>query len=71
MASDREYLQFILGQLSGLEDITYRAMMGEYIIYYHGCILNVLPYKVLSQVIATRIAGRSTGVKRSIHYGKE
>lgn len=29
MASDREYLQFILGQLSGLEDITYRAMMGE------------------------------------------
>ena len=36
MASDREYLQFILGQLSGLEDITYRAMMGEYIIYYHG-----------------------------------
>lgn len=29
-------LNFILGQLSGLEDITYRQMMGEYIIYYKG-----------------------------------
>jgi TfoX/Sxy family transcriptional regulator of competence genes len=27
MASSREYLEYILGQLSGLEDITYRAMM--------------------------------------------
>ena len=34
MASSKEYLDFILGQLSDLEDITYRAMMGEYIIYY-------------------------------------
>ena len=34
MASSREYLQFILEQLSGLEDIRYRAMMGEYILYY-------------------------------------
>lgn len=34
MASSREYLQFILEQLFGLEDIRYRAMMGEYILYY-------------------------------------
>ena len=34
MASSREYLEFILEQLSGLEDIRYRAMMGEYILYY-------------------------------------
>ena len=34
MASSKEYLDFILGQLSDLEDITYRTMMGEYIIYY-------------------------------------
>lgn len=34
MASSREYLQFILEQLSDLEEITYRTMMGEYIIYY-------------------------------------
>lgn len=36
MASSKEYLNFILEQLSGLEEITYRAMMGEFIIYYHG-----------------------------------
>lgn len=36
MASSKEYLQFILGQLSQLDDISYRQMMGEYIIYYRG-----------------------------------
>ena len=36
MASSKAYLQFILEQLSELEEITYRAMMGEYIIYYRG-----------------------------------
>ena len=34
MASSKEYLDFILEQLSLLDDITFRAMMGEYIIYY-------------------------------------
>ena len=36
MASSREYLDYILEQLSGLDEITYRSMMGEYIIYYRG-----------------------------------
>ena len=36
MASSKEYLDFILEQLSELDDITYRSMMGEYIIYYRG-----------------------------------
>ena len=40
MASSKEYLDYILEQLSGLEDITYRAMMGEYIIYYKGRIIG-------------------------------
>ena len=40
MASNKEYLQFIIEQLSGLEDITYKAMMGEYIIYYRGKIVG-------------------------------
>ena len=35
MASSKEYLNFILDQLSGLNGISYRAMMGEYIIYYN------------------------------------
>ena len=40
MASSKEYLDFILDELSGLDDITYRAMMGEYIIYYRGSIVG-------------------------------
>ena len=40
MASGKEYLDFILEQLSGLENVTYRAMMGEYIIYYRGKIVG-------------------------------
>ena len=40
MASSKEYLNFILEQLSALEGITYRAMMGEYIIYYRGKIVG-------------------------------
>ena len=40
MASSREYLGFILGQLSGLEEITHRAMMGEYILYYRGRVIG-------------------------------
>lgn len=36
MATSKEYLSFILEQLTGLEEITYRQMMGEYIIYYRG-----------------------------------
>ena len=40
MASSREYLDYILEQLSGLDDVTYRAMMGEYIIYYRGKIVG-------------------------------
>ena len=40
MASSKEYLDFILEQLSGLDDISYRAMMGEYILYYRGKIVG-------------------------------
>lgn len=40
MASSKEYLDFILEQLSELDDISYRAMMGEYILYYHGKIIG-------------------------------
>lgn len=47
MASSKEYLNFILDQLSELEDITYKAMMGEYIIYYRG--------KIVGGILMTRI----------------
>ena len=40
MASNKAYLQFILEQLSDLDDVSYRPMMGEYILYYHGKIIG-------------------------------
>ncbi len=40
MSSSKEYLEFILEQLSGLDDVIYRAMMGEYIIYYRGKVVG-------------------------------
>lgn len=40
MASSKKYLDFILEQLSELEEISYRAMMGEYIVYYRGKIVG-------------------------------
>ena len=40
MASSKEYLDFIVEQLSDLKDVSYRAMMGEYIIYYRGKVIG-------------------------------
>ena len=40
MASSKGYLDFILEQLSSLEDVSHRAMMGEYISYYRGRIVG-------------------------------
>ena len=36
MASSKEYLDFIMDQLSELDGVSHRAMMGEYVIYYRG-----------------------------------
>ena len=40
MASSKEYLEFILEQLRGLDSITYRPMMGEYLLYYQGTLFG-------------------------------
>ena len=36
MASSKEYLIYVLDLLSDLDGVTYRGMMGEYVIYYRG-----------------------------------
>lgn len=57
MASSNEYLQFILGQLSELEEITYRPMMGEYIIYYRGKIVGgIYDDRLLVKPVKTAIS---------------
>ncbi len=40
MASDKAYLEFVLEQLSGLDGITYRPMMGEFLLYYQGILFG-------------------------------
>lgn len=57
MASSKEYLHFILGQLSDLEEITYRAIMGEFIIYYRGKIVGgIYDDRLLVKPIKSAIA---------------
>ena len=58
MASSKEYLEFILGQLSELEENTYRAMMGEFIIYYRS--------KIVGSIYDDRLLVKS--VKSAISY---
>lgn len=36
MASRKDYLEFILDKLNILDNITYKPMMGEYLLYYDG-----------------------------------
>ena len=40
MSSSKEYLNYILEQLAPLEEIAYRQMMGEYILYYQGKVVG-------------------------------
>ena len=57
MASRKEYLNFILDQLSGLNGISYRAMMGEYIIYYNGKIVGgIYDDRLLIKPVKTAVA---------------
>jgi tfoX N-terminal domain family protein len=58
MSSSKEYLTFILEQLSELEDVSYKAMMGEYILYYRG--------KIVGGIYDDRLLVKS--VKSAIDY---
>ena len=40
MPSSEQYLEYVLEQLSDLDEISYRAMMGEYVIYYRAKIIG-------------------------------
>ena len=61
MASGKEYLEYVLGQLSELEEITYRAMMGEFIIYYRGKIIGgIYDDRLLVKPVKSAIALMTT-----------
>lgn len=70
MASSKEYLQFILEQLSELEEITYRTMMGEFIIYYRGKIVGgIYDDRLLVKPIKSAINYMSTVSYESPYEG--
>lgn len=61
MASSKEYLEFVLGQLSELEEITYRSMMGEFIIYYRGKVVGgIYDDRLLVKPVKSAISRMST-----------
>ena len=75
MASSKEYLAFILDQFSELEEMSYRQMMGEYILYYHGKVIggiydNRLLLKsvkvIMDQLGQTRLERPYEGAKEMI-----
>ena len=75
MASSKEYLDFILDQFSELEEMSYRQMMGEYILYYRGKIIGGIydnrlllkPVKVVTdQLEQTRLERPYEGAKEMI-----
>lgn len=73
MASSKEYLTFVLQQLSLLEDVTYRPMMSEFIIYYQGKVIGgIYDDRFLVKITASSLA-LMPNAKREIPYphGKE
>ena len=70
MASSKEYLEFILGQLSELDEITVRAMMGEFIIYYRGRIVGgIYDDRLLVKPIKAAIRYMPTAAYESPYAG--
>lgn len=57
MASNKDYLTFVLEQLSDLDDISYRAMMGEYILYFRGKVIGgIYDNRLLVKPVAAAIS---------------
>lgn len=57
MPSTREYLDFVLEQVSDLDGIAYRKMMGEYILYYRGRIVGgIYDNRLLVKPVAPALA---------------
>ncbi len=68
MASSKEYLEFILEQLSDSGEIGYRAMMGEFIIYYRGRIIGgIYDNRLLVKPTKSAVAAIPTA-RREVPY---
>lgn len=67
MASSKEYLDYVIGQLAQLEDVSYRPMMGEYVLYYGGKVFGGI-YDDRLLVKPTRSAVAALGEPGEIPY---
>ena len=68
MASTKEYRDFILEQLSSLDDITFKPMMGEYLLYYNGLLFGGI-YD--DRLLVKRVdSNKKYNMKESIPYEK-
>lgn len=70
MASSNEFLNFILDQLSELEEIAYRPMMGEYILYYRGKIVGgIYDDRLLVKPVKSAVSHMPEAVGESPYEG--
>ena len=70
MASTKEYLTFILEQLSALDEISFRAMMGEYILYYQGKVFGgIYDDRLLVKPVLTAVKLMPDAVMESPYNG--
>ena len=68
MASSREYLEFVLDQLSEAEEVSWRPMMGEYILYYRGRVFGGIYDDRLLVKPTAAAAARMPLVDRELPY---
>lgn len=70
MATDKAYLTLVLDSLSGMEDISYRPMMGEYLLYYRGKVVGGLyDNRLLVKPTATALAALPDAVFETPYPG--
>ena len=66
MASTKEYRDYILEQLSTLDDITFKPMMGEYLLYYKGVLFGgIYDDRFLVKIVA---GNKKYNMEESIPY---
>ncbi len=66
MATTKEYRDFILEQLSLLENITCRAMMGEYLLYYNTILFGgIYDSRLLIKIVESN---KKYNMKEAIPY---
>lgn len=66
MATTKEYKEFIIEQLNLLDEITYKSMMGEYLLYYKGVLFGgIYDDRLLIKIVETN---KKYNMKEAIPY---